>query len=226
MYCNTCVHSSFGMEECISFTIPHSCTVEIIGGTGTGKTYLVLELIRRRREIFAFPYEKVVYIYTDFQPEFHKIQAADPNVHFSQSIQDIEALENECLLIVDDQQELIAKGENNSLISRFFSTHSHHRGITIVLLLQNPFAPGLRSVNLNTQLLILFDNFRDRSVIRYIARQICPGRTELLTQAYANAVTNREFGYLVIDLHPKNRKYKFWLRSHLFPSPDCQVYSE
>ena len=78
----------------------------------------------------------------------------------------------------------------------------------MVLLVQNPFEKGLRDVNLNTQCLILYDYLRDRSIMSHIARQICPGKTKFLQEAYVDAVIRSEFGYLVLTFHPQLRKYK------------------
>ena len=212
--------------DLINFTIPHPATATICGSTGSGKTHLTLELIRRRREIFSEPLEKVVYICCDFQPAFYKLQAVDSDVRFTQNIKELETLTGPCLVIVDDFQDSLAKGELNELITKVYLKYSHHRNYSIVTLLQNPFSPGLRNVNINTQILILTDCPRDRSIIINISRQITPGRTQLLTQAYNAAVSNREFGYLVIDMSPRNKKFKYWLRSHLFPCGECQVYTE
>lgn len=210
----------------INLQIPHPATISVVGSTGGGKTHLVLDLIRNRDKVFSEPLQKVCYIYSDFQPSFHHIQATDPDVNFTQDLSCIESLTGPCLLVIDDHQEAIAKGKNNELVTRLYTTHAHHRNISTILILQNPFSNGLRTINLNTQVLILCDNPRDRSVARFIARQICPGRTELLTSAYNRAVAQREFGYLVIDLHPKNKRYKYWLRSHVMPSDDLEVYTE
>jgi len=222
--CPVLSFTSFKMEA-INFHVPHPGTMCICGVTGSGKTRLVLEIIKRRKELFSVPIDKVLYIYSDFQPIFADLQ--DVEVTFSNSLVDIEGIiAGPHLVVIDDHMDTIEKGPHNELIKRFFIKHSHHRNISVVLILQNPFAKGLRDINLNTQTLILFDNPRDKSVINYIARQICPGRTKFLSDAYQRAVSTREFGYLVMDLHPQNRKYKYWVRSDLFPSSTCEVYAE
>ena len=211
--------------DLINFQIPTPANVVLAGSTGSGKTHLTLEIIRRRSELFAENLDKVVYIYPEFQATFHQLQATDPNVRFTQDLKELETLYGPCLLVVDDQQDVLGRGENNDLIKRMFIKNSHHRLITCLLILQNPFVRGLRDVNLNTQVHIQFDSPRDRSVIQSISRQVCPGRTKLLVDAYNAAVSTRVYSYLVIDLHPKNKAYKYWLRSHLFPCEDCEVFA-
>jgi len=200
--------------------------MSIVGPTGSGKTFFVADLIRKRQEIISTPIEKVIYVYSDFQPIFYKLQAEDPNILFTNRIQDIEELTTDpCLIILDDQMDTLGRGKDNDLVTRFFIKHSHHRGASVALILQNAFKPGLREININTQYLVMYDQPRDRSTIRTLARQICPGQAQFLQDAYQKAVQDRDYGYLFIDLHPRNKKYKYWLRSHVFPIEECEVYS-
>jgi len=130
-----------------------------------------------------------------------------------------------CLVIIDDQMDVISKGKANDLVTRFFIKHSHHRGASVVLILQNAFKSGLREINLNTQYLVMFDQPRDRSTITSLARQICPGESKFLQDAYQKAVANKDYGYLFMDLHPRNKKCKYWLRSSVYPDENCEVFT-
>ena len=80
---------------------------------------------------------------------------------------------------------------------------------------------------INSQMTIAMDFPRDRSCITSLGRQICPSKCKFLHEAYDAAVRDRDYGYLVLDCHPKHKKYaKLWLRSHLFPSDECRVFIE
>jgi len=212
--------------ELLDFSIPHPSTISIIAPTGSGKSHLALEIIRRRKEVFSENIENVTFVYSEMQPSFYDLQATDPNVRFTDSLEDIEQIHGPHLVVVDDQQDTFSDKAKRDLITRFFIKLSHHRGISVILILQNAFVKALRDVNLNSQFLILFDFPRDRSTIKLIARQVCPGQTGFLSQAYNHAVANKEYGYLCMDFHPAHKKYKYWVRSNVFPSSDCVVYSE
>ena len=70
--------------------------------------------------------------------------------------------------------------------------------------------------------MILFENLRDASQIGYLARQLFPGRTGVLREAYQHA-TGEPYGYLVIDSSP-NADPKYRLRTKVFPNEDPIVY--
>jgi len=160
------------------------------------------------------------------QPVFYSLQASDPDIIFTDRLQDIEQLTSDpCLIICDDQMDNLGKrGADVELLTKFYIQHSHHRGASIILILQNAFKPLLRDVNLNTQYLFFFDQPRDRSTISTLARQLCPGQGAFLQQAYQKAVEGKEFGYLFLDLHPRNKLCRFWVRSNVFPTSDCELY--
>ena len=93
------------MEE-VDFTIPHPCNIIIAGATGSGKTFLTLELINRRWEAFSEPLQKVVYVYREFQDAFIDLQTKDSNVRFTNDLLEIENLTGPLLLIIDDFQDM------------------------------------------------------------------------------------------------------------------------
>ena len=111
-------------------------------------------------------------------------------------------------------------------MTNFFLRASHHRSISVVIILQNPFAKGLRDISINSQVTIIYDFARDRSIISRIGAQVCPGKTKFLQEAYQDAVTRSDWGYIVLIFHPQLKKDKYWVRSTLFPSPDTVVYAE
>ena len=66
---------------------------------------------------------------------------------------------------------------------------------------------------------------RDLNCISYLARQIAPGRTKFLVDAYKKAVESKDQGaYLFINIHNKDSKAKFWLRNSIFPTLDTLVF--
>ena len=212
--------------DLIDFHLKHPFVKSVVGPTGSGKSYYIIDLIRNRRSIIDIPIEKVVYVYYDFQPMFYELQLEDPNIIFTNRLEDIETLVSDpCLLIIDDQMDTISKGWANDLVTRLFIKSSHHKGVSTIVVLQNAFEKSLRTVNVNSQYLVMFDQARDRSVITNLGKQICPGHVKFLQESYQKAVESREFGYLFMDFHPKNKRYKYWLRSNLYPTEDCEIYS-
>ena len=100
----------------ISFTLPHPCTVTLCGPTGVGKTFLAFDMIKRRKELFSEPIEKVTYVYTEFQPKFFELEASDSNVQFTNDLYDIDKIKSgPHLVILDDvQQDLVSDKKRES----------------------------------------------------------------------------------------------------------------
>jgi len=158
------------MDE-INFTLWHPFTMCVVGPSGCGKTHFVCDLIRNRRAALSEPVAKVIYIYSDYQEIFMRMQAEDPNIIVANRLEELEKVVcNPCLIIVDDFLTEL-RGEKLQLIKRWFLKHSHHRGASIILLLQNAFAQGLREVSINSHYLVIFDQPRDRSTITTLVRQ-------------------------------------------------------
>ena len=215
------------MDE-VTFTLPHPCTISICGPTSSGKSFLAFDIIKRRAELFSEAIQEVTYVYSEYQSQFHELEAADSNVKFTNDLFDIDKIKSgPHLVIIDDlQQDLVSDKSKRELVTNFFLRASHHRSISVVIILQNPFVKGLRDISINSQVTIIYDFARDRSIMSRISAQVCPGKTKFLQEAYQDAVTRSDYGYLVLIFHPRLKKYKYWVRSTLFPSSDTVVYAE
>ena len=103
--------------------------MEIIGPSGCGKTRLITRIIRERKEIINRPLDKVLYIYSHHQPVYDELAASDPNIIFTNRLEDIEehASEGELLVIIDDwMDELVPRSEALKLVTRYFVKSCHH----------------------------------------------------------------------------------------------------
>ena len=69
--------------------------------------------------------------------------------------------------------------KDNTEILDIFTKKSHHRNISIILLTNNIFAKDtcMRTMSLNSHYLMLFNNPRDRSQIKFLARQVSPSNS-------------------------------------------------
>ena len=92
---------------------------------------------------------------------------------------------------------------------------------SVVLVLQNAFRAGLRDINLNTNYLVVFGQFRDRSTMSLMAKQIMPGEGKFLQECYNRVVDGGPYKYLFLNLHPRDRT-RYWLRSSIFS--DAELY--
>ena len=97
----------------------------------------------------------------------------------------------------------MSEASNDKRICDLFTKGSHHRNLSVICLVQNLYYQGKesRTMSLNSQYLVLFNNPRDQQQIMVLARQIYPGQSEKFLSTYRMA-TSKAFGYLLIDLKP------------------------
>ena len=147
----------------------------------------------------------------------------EPSITFTNSLHNLKSIvEENSILVIDDQFQALNKAEDCQVIKDFYLVHSHHLRVSTIGIFQTAFHRSMREISLNSQLLILFDFIRDRTVIANIARQVCPGQTKFLQSAYDHCV-KKDWGYIVLDFHPKHKRYS-WVRSSLYPTDDCLVF--
>ena len=75
-------------------------------------------------------------------------------------------------------------------------------------------------MNLNTHYIVMFKNPRDAGQVATLARQMYPGKSKFVIEAYEDA-TKEPYGYLLIDLRPDtNERYR--IRTKIFPDDERQ----
>lgn len=211
------------MDNSINFSLQHPFTFTIAGPTMSGKTFYVLDFLRRRDEIISEKIEKVVYVYTEAQAIFDNYAKEDPQIVFTTNIEDVDSLVvPKSLIIFDDKLLDFNDAKENKVIADWFIKGAHHRDCSVILILQNAYDKALRLCNINSVYLAFFNQIRDKSTIFNIAKQYCPGNTKFLLDAY-NRATSRPYRYLFFDFHQtQNNLYR--VRSNTFPDEDCEIY--
>ena len=69
---------------------------------------------------------------------------------------------------------------------------------------------------------MMMKNVRDVTQVASLGRQLFPGRSKILTSAFAHA-TSLPFEYLVVDMSPHSED-TYRLRTCVFPGEDPIVY--
>jgi hypothetical protein len=191
----------------------HPFTAIVAGPTGCGKTQFVLQFIRYANEIVNPPPQNIMWCYGAFQDVFRTVK----NVEFHDGIPEIDTLKRRTLLILDDLMS-----EADERVNDIFTKHSHHKDVSVLFLSQNLFHKKSRTMTLNSHYLVLFKNPRDASQMSYLARQMYPGKSKFMIDAFADA-TAQPYSYLVVDLKADTED-KLRLRSGIFPGQTQFVY--
>lgn len=198
------------------FKSPSTCMIS--GPTGCGKTYLLLNILKHAH-IFDESPVRIIWCYSIYQEIFTEYKDA---IEFHEGLCDIKSLQNipgHKIIILDDLMNKL-----NEDVAETFTVFSHHLNITVFFITQNIFHKNkyMRDVSLNTQYLILFGQRRDASQVSVLATQMFPTNRKEFIKVYKE-VTSEPYGYLLCDLHPKN-KYSVLLRTHILPSEPEIVY--
>jgi hypothetical protein len=99
------------------------------------------------------------------------------------------------LIILDDLTNEIILNQD---MLKLFTQGMHHRDVSVIFMTQNIFQQGkhVRTVALNVKYLVLFANPRDNLQVSFLGRQIFPGKSEKLVEAYLDALNLQVRGYL------------------------------
>ena len=195
----------------------HPFTAIVAGPTGCGKTVFTFKFISESQDLITPPPEKIIYCYGEYQEIFSNY----PHVTFIEGLPDISQFDGKqrSLVILDDLMT-----ETNDSVSNIFTKVSHHRNVSVVYLSQNLFYKSKqnRTMSLNAHYMVLFKNPRDAVQVATLARQMYPGRSKFLAEAFKDA-TDKAYGYLLIDLKPDTEE-KYRIRTNIFPGERQYVY--
>ena len=111
-------------------------------------------------------------------------------------------------------------------MSSLFTKGSHHHNVRVIYIVQNLFDKHKEhcTISLNVHYLVVFKNPRDGSQVVHLDKQMYPGKTQYVLQAFELATTHPH-GYLLVDLKQSTPK-RAHLRSHIFPEEHQQVYMQ
>ena len=109
-------------------------------------------------------------------------------------------------------------------VADIFTKISHHRNLSVVYLTRNLFNKNklTRTLNLNSHYIVLFMNARDANQVANLARQMYPGNSTFMIEAFKNA-TSSPYGYLFMDLKQETDD-KLSLRTVIFPADLQYIY--
>ena len=206
-----------------SIQLTHPFGLLVSGGTKTGKTTFVKQLLSNASVMIEPPPENIIYFYSEYQATFGEIEVLVPGIQFVQGLPDsmIDSINPNTrnLYIIDDMM-----GEKDAVIAKLFTKKSHHGNLSVIYIVQNLFhqSKDHRTISLNASYLVLTKNVRDASQVIHLAKQLYPNNTKFFQQAYQLA-TKEPYTYLFIDLTPTCPD-EIRLRSGIFPTDIHYVY--
>lgn len=190
------------------------CNIIVCGSSQAGKSTFTLRLLGHP-ELFDQPISQIYW--------FHGISAVnlpnDPRIRTIPGLPDQESLQYisqggnaHRIVVIDDL--LIESLANKDVLAKLWTKTSHHCNMTMILLSQSLFEIP-RIVRNNSHYIILFKALADRLNVSNLGRQLFPGEQSYFMASFNNA-TDKNYGYLVINTHPRENNSYLRLCTDLF----------
>jgi len=211
---------------------PFNCIIS--GPSKTGKTTLVHNLLTVKNKFFKVPPNYVLLIYKYNQEIYSQMKQnglVNELMSMDSSTLTLENLvekvgpykdHNGSLLIIDDSMSDIT-----DKFSQIFTNLSHHQNCSAIFITQNLFynKGAFRTMSLNADYFFLMRNERDKQQVKTLAKQFCPGKTDMVVQIYTEA-TKHPYGYLMLDFSARSCSI-LRFRSKVFPNEfPLEIYLE
>jgi hypothetical protein len=200
------------------FQAPFSCLVA--GPSQSGKTTLLLSILKHARQMINPAPDRIMYCYEQEQEAFSTV----PGIELHHGLPDTQDFDPRIhnLVILDD---LMDQADCNPAIQKMFTVDTHHKNISIFFITQNLYSKGkcMRTISLNTNYMLIFNNPRDRQQIRNLSRQMFPNNGKFLSECYDDATEAKHFGYLFLDLTQKT-KQKHRIQTNILPRETRIIY--
>ena len=194
----------------------HPFTSIVSGVTSSGKTEFTKLLLKNWKKLILINTKelRVLWCFSEAKSIFKNDLYNNVSIQFTQGIPSLEYIDEfkPNIIVIDDLMD-----DLNQETKNLFTKVSHHRRISVILIVQNLFNQNknMRTISLNSHYIILMKGIRNIQQIEYLGRQIYGSKAKQLVKIFKHA-TERPYSYLVIDLHPRsNDKYR--LRTRIFP---------
>jgi len=198
-------------------TWKHPFTATVTGPTSCGKTQWTLRFIKHVNQMVSPKIDHILWCFGVYQDIFND----QKNIEFHDGIPNENMFDGKrrILLIIDD---LMSKTDDR--IENLFTKLSHHMNVSVLFLTQNLFfkSKQARTISLNSHYIVVFKNARDAMQISNLARQMYPGNSKFMVEAFKDA-TSGPYGYLLIDMKPYTEE-TYRLRTNIFPGETHYVY--
>jgi hypothetical protein len=201
--------------------------ISILGSSQSGKSTLLRQVLKNADSLFCTPPQRVIYVYSIWQTLYDQMTQEMQNIIFLSSIPSEEEILNytenvaHTVICFDDMLHQVMSSQ---VVSDMTTKLCHHCKMTCIFTSQDNASSGKfkSSINKNTLYTILMNSPREMYTIRSIGAQM--GEYSHLLAAYKDAISNRDYGYLLIDCHPRT-KNQFRYRTNILPYELCIIYN-
>ena len=184
----------------------------VCGSSQSGKTHWTRQLLNNL-QLFDTPVAQVLWchgITTTTMPENGVTKIA--------GLPDLNQLEQLAmdgkhrLLVLDDV--LMETIENKQYLPKLFTKYSHHLNMSVIVLTQSLFDVG-RICRISAHYTVLFRNLSDQLNVSIYGRQVFSKELPYFMASF-NDATARQYGWLMVCNHPREKNHYYRLVTGLF----------
>lgn len=197
-----------------------SCML-VTGPIWSGKTSFVIRMLDSAHVVFDVR-PRYIYWFYGHKTAMHDVLTKKNYIMHEGLPENFDHCERNSVIVLDD---LMEETKNSEAVTNLFTKAAHHKPYFLINITQNLFfqSPQQRTRHLNTQYMVIFKNPRDMNQINYLGRQLYPNKKNYLIDIYKDA-TEKQYGYLFIDLHTKTSEL-IKCRSDILPlDPPMYAY--
>lgn len=210
-------------EKTYNLRFMRGATHLVVGPSGCGKTYRTCDILREKNKIIeeGEKIRNIVLCYAAWQPIYEELQRENVVTKFIKkkpSSADFVQMVKEykdcggSIVVIDDFMSQI----DQDMVD-IVTVQSRHYNTSTFILFQSLFPPNklARQISLNVKYLHIHKNPRENAQIQTLARQVSPGKSKWIVDAY-HEITKEPHQCMLIDL-TQNREENLRYRSHYLP---------
>lgn len=207
--------------------------ISIVGPSRSGKSFLIHSILKERNNMFTpgIKINKILYCYSVYQKEFENLSNhIGDDIIFHQNIPSKEYIEEFVnqnkdfnMIILDDLQNECL---DNVDVLKLFTESSHHLDLIVIMSNHNLYSQGrfAKTIQLNSNYLIIFELVRDLGQLRTLASQMYPGKLKSFLKIYSDCCLNTKWGYLTVNLNSNLNDDEHRLYTQILPGQTPIVY--
>ena len=202
-----------------NFTFKHPFTMVIAAPTGFGKTVFVTKVLEYANQTIDPLPQRIIWCYSQWQPLYQAMLSMIPGIEFIRGVPP--NMENDSfldvnsrnLIVLDDLMSDIGKDQR---ITDLFTKGSHHRNLSVIVLMQNFYEPKTVTIRRNAHYLVLFNMPGDQQQVKTMSQRMFPHKPNYMMEEYKRA-TSKPYGYLLVDLKPETPEHAR-LKTNILPA--------
>lgn len=214
------------MDKVFDLTLLHPSRMLVCGPSNSGKSTFVEKLLFNMNELYGFYFDNIIYFSDQTFPDFdyvHNIPITKVSTFTKSDLLSLDSMKKNIVIIDDNMHNVV----NNIFISDLFTKYSHHKNLSVILLVQNLFPKSkyMRDISTNSTYIVLMTNPRESLQIKILSSQIGGAKNTFIYDSYIDATKDKPYSYLFLDFD-QSTSDDVRVRTNIFPNEETFVYKK